>query len=205
MNWISVSPLSPLGLFLFMIPRIVTFEIRNYLCRAMKGIYRISLGDRFYIGSTFSIYKRTYQHEFSLNKTIFNYPTSHPRYDNYNKWAQYVFESRGVEKAYVDVVERCISDEQMWHRELYHIREVYGNPNNLNQSPNVARPSSMLGGEEHLWDVKKCNKGNMLVYFDVNNPDNYIGCLELLNKNGTVQKKGRKSPNVSCNKSESLP
>jgi hypothetical protein len=164
--------------------RFVNLRITKRHYWLIKGIYKITVGGKFYIGKTSNLYRRVNQHEIAINKSLLNYPTA---YNNYSHWAKYIYENEGIQKCVVDVIQRCVSDSELHYSEMYYLKELRGHPDclNLNWGSDIITTFKCI--KDNLWDVTWEN--GFPLFFNPLRPDKKISAFAPLTANGRYSSK----------------
>lgn len=150
-----------------MIPQ-VKFEFPNPHVRAAKGIYKINIGGKFYIGKADNLYARVYQHQSTLNWELRRYPMM--KATQYFKWCRYIHENPSIEIATVHLIQRCETDFQAYWAEKYHLNEIKYSCDALNTVFEVPRPRCFFGGYDKKWLLDTRDMTRILYY----NPDDIM-------------------------------
>lgn len=150
----------------------------------MKGIYRISIGDKFYIGQCRRLAARMYQHERGINGCLWRYNMPRPYEISYLPIVTYLNEHPKVKTGTVEVIQRCVSSYDLMIAEYYWLQDAKGNPDCFNDS--FAMNSRYL--DESLWDISIGENG-LIEYFDPADPSNRYGQFQKLTTHGEIWKR----------------
>lgn len=132
----------------------------------MKGIYRINIGNKFYIGSANRVAERIYRHECSINNCLLQYPMPKRSYAHYSRLAQYLHENPNITYVLAEVIQRCVTPEDMYHYENMFLTEASFNPDCIN---GIFYATTKVLRHADTWDIEK--RGNDWYYFDPQNPE----------------------------------
>jgi hypothetical protein len=165
--------------------RKITFEFENIHARAMKGIYKIQLGGKFYIGRAENVYSRVYQHTETINKELMRYPML--KNTQYLKWCQYLLENPSINTLKVVALQRCERDSMLFFAERYYLNQYYGHADCLNLCLAVPRPKCFFGALDKTQVVRKSETSDNWFYIDRD-----TGEATLTNEPLTVHGKARK-------------
>lgn len=163
------------------------FWINQHHLRLIKGIYKITIGGKFYIGSAEKLHMRIYSHETSLNAALRMYPETRPSCLMHLHWAQYIYENPKITYATVDVIQRCVTDSHLYYAEQFYMNEYCWHPEYLNKSKTIRRPSCFRGGENKKWDVEIDDTGTPM-YFNPDEPYERISGYADLTRRGSIRK-----------------
>ena len=109
----------------------IIFEPGCAWMQYLSGIYKITFGEKFYIGRSHFIYKRRYEHYISINKIIAG--NSDPKLDYYGGLSVYLKENPKIKVGYMKVIYASESYEEMCAAEDVILRSYVGNSDILNR------------------------------------------------------------------------
>lgn len=132
----------------------------------MKGIYRITFGNKYYIGQCKRLAARVYQHERSVNGCMDRYRQPRPSDQMYMPWAQYLLENPMVVTGKVELIQRSITAWDLFCAEEVYLSEHISNPDCLNRSDKV----STRHIDDDLWDIELDTDGIHVWNFDPREP-----------------------------------
>lgn len=165
--------------------RKISLKIVNPLCPLAKGVYKITVGGKFYIGAASRLQARIYQHEMGVNRALREYPERHPTYSQYYWWAKYIHENEGIAVCSVDLLQRCVDDFALYNAEIRYVKEYNRHPDSLNRAPTVRRPHCFRGGKNEMWDVVK--HFGMWHYYNPEEPTIKTNAITPLTRHGKIR------------------
>lgn len=136
----------------------------------MKGIYKITIGGKFYIGKALNVGMRAYQHELEINTALKNYsrlmnigPDGREEMSKmgYLNIARYIHENPSITGGTVEVLQRQVCSNMMYFSENMYLKEIEFNRDSYNISVIGSRPKST---EDNLWQAEL--NGECVEYFD---------------------------------------
>lgn len=162
----------------------IEIVFRNKYHKLMRGIYKITVGNKFYIGQASRVAERIYAHESCINWCLKRYGMPKKYEKHYIKMAKYLHENPSINTLYVDVVQKCVSTWDLFYAESVWLNEHKSNPDCLNTAFLVPRRYI----DDSLWDAEIAKDG-LLYYFDPSDPDQkrYHLCTPLT-KSGKIAK-----------------
>lgn len=168
--------------------------------RLMKCVYRLTIGDKFYIGRTKQLCNRVNAHINSIQKAMDNYYALnlYPRsktiseknslsFSNYKNIAKYIFEHPKVNTLYVEVIYHSAYQKDISIVERQQLRYYENHPDCLNNVFNTGLDFSSI----HQYTAKKV--GRFVYYYEVDNPNELIPFTYNLRSNGHYNKPRTKS------------
>jgi len=172
----------------------ILFKVPQH--RLMRGVYKITIGGKFYIGKASILQTRAYQHETALNKAINNYAeiknlkscngSAAEIASMYMEFAQHIAENPSITHGTIEVIQRCISPVQLYIAEHKILRMLVGNRDCLNKAFYGTKPRPF---ELTNWDVKKV--GKVFYYFDPSNPTELFPHVYNISAIGEISKPRR--------------
>jgi hypothetical protein len=171
--------LPPLGLFYFMFYNF-DIEYKQPAHKLMKGIYKITIGNKFYIGQSKRLAVRMYQHQRGITGCLNRYGMPRPYEMMYLPWARYLNENPYIKSGQVEVIQRCISALDLYYAESFFLNELANHPDCLNAS---FAPSRYLNDD--MWDIE-VKDGWVIYYFDRNDPAKKYEMYQRLKVNGEI-------------------
>jgi hypothetical protein len=153
----------------------ITLNWVNDLYSVLPGIYKITLGGRFYIGKANIPYLRIKEHTRGINKTLrtlaerrFIKPTD-AVFTKYLPIAKYLAENPSIISGTVEIIQRGIHPVSLYYMENYRLNMVKDNPDYLNTLFKSPRPAF---DDYHHCDAKLVD-GKILLY----NPVDQSKCI----------------------------
>lgn len=148
--------------------------------RLMKCVYKITFGHRFYVGRTKNLSFRVAQHERGINFLMNNYADistngyktelKRKQVSYYKSTAQFLLENPKITTGKVEVLQRALTNNELYFAENKYLRELDGNRDCLNKAFNASKPKR---SEKYtLWDVVKI--GNVFYYYDHCEPEIFL-------------------------------
>lgn len=136
----------------------------------MKGIYKITIGGKFYIGKALNVGMRAYQHELNINAALKNYsrwanvgPETEAEVSklSYLTIAKYIHENPSITHGTVEVIQRQVCSNMMYLTENFYLKEIENNRDFYNISMVGSKPKST---EDNVWEAEL--NGECIEYFD---------------------------------------
>ncbi len=163
----------------------------------MRGIYKIRFGGKFYIGRASNMYKRALQHEQTINGIIkdysaiknlgFNESVYAKKWGSYNDIATYLLENPKIRFGTIEVIQRCITQHDLYAAETPIIALLERNGDCWNKTFN---PQKNRKEPLDSWNVKKV--GGVLYYFDESEPNKLFPHTHNISADGEIAKKRNK-------------
>lgn len=159
----------------------IVIEYKNPQHKLMKCIYKITIGNKFYIGQCMRLAERMYIHKSKINLALTRYTMTREADEHYIHIARYLHENPKVTKLQVEVIQRGISAWDLAYAEKSWLSDCIGNPDCLN--------GTLVGScypNNDIWDVELDCLGQ-LRYFDPFDPlKRKYHAWTPLNKSGRV-------------------
>ncbi len=140
--------------------RTIRLEFVNPNHRLFPGIYKITLGGKFYIGKANVPAERIRVHESSLNKALQVFyerrfedipKAQYASYLKYKRWVKYLHENPKVNIGCVEIIQRGIHPISLYYMENRHLNAIKDHPDSLNAVFASPRPSA---DDYHYCDAK---------------------------------------------------
>lgn len=147
----------------------------------MKGIYKITIGNKFYIGQCKRLAKRMYQHERGIAGCLNRYGMPRQYEIHYLPWCRYLNDNPQINFGTVEIIQRCVSAWDLYYAERYYLQEIEGHPDCLNS---VFIPSKSYI-DDQLWEIG-LDRNEMLEYFDPADPAKRYGMYQKLTVQGEI-------------------
>lgn len=162
----------------------IKIECKYPYQKLMKGIYRIEIGHKFYIGMATRFGERMYQHEMDINKCLRNFTMPRQGYAHYLRIARYLHENPRIEYCYAEIIQKCVTGRELYFYEDRFLKDAKGNRDCLNTAFYSTKRSF---GLPDTWDIKPID--GILHYFDPSNPEvKPIHIYTPLNRDGSISK-----------------
>lgn len=168
--------------------------------RLMKCVYRLTIGDKFYIGRTKQLNSRVSSHINGIYKAMNEYDLlnlyqrnnttgerSKLSFSYYKNFAKYLLEHPKINTMYVEVIYHSPYHKNISIVEKQQLRYYENHPDCLNKVFNTGIDSSSI----HQYAAKKV--GRFVYYYDINNPNELIPCTYNLYADGKYNKPKTKS------------
>lgn len=148
----------------------IRLEFVNPNHRLFPGIYKITLGGKFYIGKANVPAERIKVHEYSLNRALQTFydrrfddipKTQYANYLKYRRWVKYLVENPRIRAAQVQIIQRGIHPISLYYMENWHLNAIKDHPDSLNGIFTSPRPSA---DDFHYCDAKIAQ--NQLLLFN---------------------------------------
>lgn len=175
--------LQPLGLFIFMFHKF-EIEYKRPEHKLMKGIYKISIGNKFYIGQCKRLAVRMYQHGRGIAGCLNRYGMPRAYEEHYLPWCQYLNDNPKINVGTVEIIQRCISAWDLYYAEEYYLQEIEGHPDCLNATFKPVKSCI----DDHLWDIE-VRDGWIIYYFDPKEPTKKYEMYQKLTVSGEIWRK----------------
>jgi hypothetical protein len=133
--------------------------------KLMRGIYKISIGDRFYIGQARILARRMYSHQMGINNCLRHFGMPKESHSHYINIARYLHEHPLISSLQVEVIQRCVSTWDLLYAEQGWLTELKTHSDCFNESFTVPRRYI----NESLWEAEVFD-GWLIKYFDPSNP-----------------------------------
>lgn len=158
---------------------------KNEYHKLMKGIYKLTVGDKFYIGRANRLAERMYQHQGLINRCLSRYAMPKLSESHYIKFAKYLHENPLITTISAEIIQRGISSWDLHYAEHNWLTEIKGHPDCLN----TQFFSTQANIDHDIWDAFIDDKYGIIFYFDPfdNDRRRYNMCTQL-NKSGTIVK-----------------
>lgn len=143
----------------------IIIEYKNPQHKLMKCVYKITIGNRFYIGQCMRLAERMYQHQGHINRCLKRYTMPKETEISYIPIVRYLHENPKISTLQVEVVQRCITAWDLSYAEKIWLSDYMSNPDCLN--------GTFIGSfypNHDIWDVELDRLGQ-LRYFDPFDPD----------------------------------
>lgn len=150
----------------------------------MKGIYKITIGNKFYIGQCRRLAARMYQHQRGIAGCLNRYGMPRPYEISYLPWARYLNDNPQIKTGHVEIIQRCVSAWDLYYAECNYLKDIVGHPDCLNAS---FIPSKSYIDDE-LWDIEVKN-GWVIYYFDKKDPSKKFEMYQKLTEKGEIWQK----------------
>jgi hypothetical protein len=108
--------------------------------KLMRGVYRITMGNKFYIGRTRFFATRVWRHDKALNQALRYYPDLLPDHEMYREWCRYLHENPKIKEAKCEIIHYCEDDDALHEMENKLLREVLNHPDCLNRTFQSVNP-----------------------------------------------------------------
>ncbi|HMF73453.1 MAG TPA: hypothetical protein VK616_18360 [Flavitalea sp.] len=152
----------------------------------MRGVYRIQVGNKFYIGKADQFAIRMKQHERGLFKAWLYSPDLPPEIKMYEPWIKYLLENPKVQRLEAQVIHYCRTETDCSFMEAQILSDLQGNPDCLNKR--FAQPSR-IPRKDDIWECTKVSRIE-LMFFDPADPEERMySCYDPINDCGTINKK----------------
>lgn len=152
--------------------------------RLMKCVYRLRIGDKFYIGRTRQLNQRVQAHLNGIQCAMNNYnllnlyrrhrdinePNRKISCYYYEKMAKYIFEHPNIDTIYVDVLYYSPHNKNISIVERSFLRHFENHKDCFNATFNTGLDFSI----QYEYGVKKV--GNFIYYYELTNPNELIPC-----------------------------
>lgn len=103
--------------------------------RHVSCIYRISFGNKYYIGKTKLLNMRLWSHIKNINAAINEYPIFTTKTTkSYEKTVRFLLENPKINVGYIEVLHQCENEYELWYMENKYLRDSRGDANCLNTS-----------------------------------------------------------------------
>lgn len=142
----------------------IVIEYKNPHHKLMKCIYKITIGNKFYIGQCMRLAERMYQHQGAINRCLKRYAMPKETEVNYIPIVRYLHENPKVTVLQVEVIQRCITAWDLGYAERSWLADFYNNPDCLN----IQFQGSFYPNHD-IWDVGP-DRNNTPSYFDPFDP-----------------------------------
>jgi hypothetical protein len=158
-------------------------EYKHKYHKLMKGIYKITIGNKFYIGQCKRLAIRMYQHERGVAGCLNRYGMPRPYETKYLPWVRYLNDNPKIKSGQVEIMQRCISAWDLYYAESFYLKEVSGHPDCLNG----VFVTSKNYIDDKLWDIE-LDQNEMIEYFDPAEPTKRYGMYQKLTVSGEIWK-----------------
>ena len=159
---------------------------KNQHHKLMRGIYRITVGDKFYIGQARILAERMYSHQTVINGCLRRFAMPKQSERQYLKMAKYLHEHPLISQIQVEIIQRCVSTWDLYYAEQGWLTELKTHADCLNGSFNVTK----RWVDDSLWDVELKDDW-LLCYFDPSDRDGKkYEMYTQLTKAGSIAKPG---------------
>lgn len=162
----------------------------------MRGVYKITFGNKFYIGRANCLASRMYQHQTAINGVMKIYASMinlkgadgcyADKWFSYRKFAKYLQENPKIKYGVVEVLQRCSGIKDLYETEYAILRSVRGNPDCLNRSYIASKQNFDY---EVGWEFKKV--GNVFYYYDPAEPNKLFPHVYNISAIGEISKPRR--------------
>ena len=156
-------------------------EYKHRYHRLMKGIYKITIGNKFYIGQCKRLAIRMYQHERGIAGCLNRYGMPRQYEAHYLPLARYLNDNPKIRSGQAEIIQRCVSAWDLYYAENYYLKEVENNPDCLNGVFAANRRYI----DDQLWDIS-FDKNGMIEYFDPADPTKKYGMYQSLTESGEI-------------------
>lgn len=130
----------------------------------MKGIYKLVIGGKFYIGRAENLFARSNDHKYAINRGLLTYPNL--KSPHYAEWCRYLLENPKIDTIKVIALQRCIRDSMLFFAERYYLNEYGNHPDYLNLSIACSRPKCFFGAEDKVQVVTQSKRYGWWYYED---------------------------------------
>jgi hypothetical protein len=165
----------------------------------MKCVYRLSIGNKFYIGRTRQLDQRVKSHVSSIQNAMNNYDLlslyhrggestdlRRLHYHTYRHFAKYLLENPKIDTVYVEVLFYSPYHKEISIIENKQLRYHENHPDCLNNTFRAGIDKKRF----HEYGVKKV--GRFLYYYELDNPNELIPCTYNLQNTGSYNKPRKK-------------
>jgi hypothetical protein len=153
--------------------RTIRLEFANPHHRLFPGIYKITLGGKFYIGKANVPAERIKVHENSLNRALQVFyerrfedipKAQYANYLKYKKWVKYLHENPKVNVGRVEIIQRGIHPISLYYMENRHLNAIKDHPDSLNAIFTSPRPNA----DDHHYCDAKITQNQLLLFNPLN-------------------------------------
>ena len=152
--------------------------------KLMKGIYKITIGNKFYIGQCKRLAVRMYQHERGIAGCLNRYGMPREYEAHYLPWCRYLNDNPQIKFGTVEIIQRCISAWDLYYAESYYLQEIEGHPDCLNATFKPVK--SYI--DDKLWDIE-VRDGWLISYFDPKDHTKKYEMYQRLTESGEIWRK----------------
>ena len=131
----------------------------------MRGIYKITVGDKFYIGQARVLAERIHSHEIGINGCLHRFGMPKKSQQHYMKMAKYLHEHPLISELQVEIIQRCVSTWDLYYAERGWLTELKTHADCLNGAFSVTRRWI----NDSMWDAELFD-GWLIKYFDPLDP-----------------------------------
>ena len=117
--------------------------------RNMGGIYKITFGNKYYIGKTQLLNKRLFEHELSINKSFeyYKHGLKYSAYGMYINLIKYLIDNPKIKIGYIELIQPCLNTKQMDYYESEILFNLRYNDDCLNIGKHNACINRKIGTE----------------------------------------------------------
>lgn len=121
----------------------IIFEPNQSWNKYVSGVYKITFGEKFYIGRTNIVFNRWWNHNKSINDLI-NRNLLNPRESHYGGLQRYLFENPNIKIGYMQVIYRTECFYDMCNAEDLILKFYKNHPDALNRNFYASSPSASV-------------------------------------------------------------